>query len=83
MKVLERYATQPGNCRSRKPARLIWMYTLGKSRQKIIADLRISEETLEKHFACWIVEGVSGLTKAYHPELTFKKIADSILKEKK
>jgi len=69
MAVLERFATQPGNYRSRKPARLVWLYTLGEAREKILADLKVSETTLERWFERWINYGVSGLTKFSHPEL--------------
>lgn len=67
MAILERYATQPGNVRSRKPARLIYLYTLGRSRAEILADLRISEATAVKYFNRWITDGLSGVTRAYHP----------------
>lgn len=62
MKYLEEFATQPGNIRSRKPARLIWLYTQGQARADILADLRVSEATLEKWFQWWIDEGVRGVT---------------------
>ena len=62
MKYLEQFATQPGNCRSRKPARLIWLYTQGNSHEEILADLRVSEATLEKWFQWWIDDGVRGVT---------------------
>jgi hypothetical protein len=79
MQVLERFATQPANHRSRKPARLIWLYTLGWSRKAILADLRVSNclrpcrarhgWTLTRYFNCWIDDGVPGLTRMSHPEL--------------
>lgn len=69
MTYLELFANQPGNCRSRKPARLIWLYTNGKSRNEIMADLRVSEATLEKWFQTWIEQGVAGLAGTEIPEL--------------
>ena len=69
MEILECYASQPGNYKSRKPARLIWLYTLGKSRAEILADLNISERTLERYFERWIDYGVMGVTGQDHPEL--------------
>ena len=62
MKYLEQFATQPGNCRSRKPARLIWLYTQGTSHKEILTDLRVSEATVEKSFQRWIDDGVRGVT---------------------
>jgi hypothetical protein len=69
MKILERFATQPANHRSRKPARLIWLYTLGWSRKAILADLRVSNWTVTCYFNRWIADGVPGLTRMSHPEL--------------
>lgn len=62
MDVLRRYAEQPGNIRSRKPARLIYLYTLGWSVADIEADLRLSSDTLQKYFMRWIEYGVQGVT---------------------
>jgi transposase len=61
MYFLEAVATQPGNIRSRKPARLIWLYTLGTSRDEILDDLRVSERTLAKWFGWWIEDGLNGV----------------------
>lgn len=61
MEALEVLANQPANFRSRKPARLIWLYTLGVPREGILADLKKSEATLERHFETWINYGVHGL----------------------
>jgi hypothetical protein len=69
MVILEKFANQSGNIRSRKPSRLIWLYTKGASQVEILDDLRISEQTLEKYFARWVQYGVSGLTRLEHPEL--------------
>lgn len=69
MRILERYANQPGNICSRKPARLIWLYSLGIEKQVILADLKLSESRLAEYFQRWIDYGVSGLTGYIHPEL--------------
>lgn len=69
MSILKQFATQSGNRRSRKPARFIWLYTLGEPRDDILADLRVSETTLKRWFERWIDYGVSGLTGFTHPEL--------------
>lgn len=69
MSALEMVATQPGNIRSRKPARLIWLYTRGVPRETILADLRKSEATLERYFEAWIDGGVPALTRMSHPQL--------------
>ncbi|MBN1661924.1 MAG: hypothetical protein JXA93_26255, partial [Anaerolineae bacterium] len=61
MKRLEPVATQPANHRSRRPARLIYLYALGYSREAILADLKIREQTLAQYFERWIDYGVSGV----------------------
>jgi hypothetical protein len=69
MKYLKAHATQPGNIRSRKPARLIYLYTMGLPRTEIIADLKVDESTLDRWFTRWIESGVAGVTGLVYEEL--------------
>ena len=69
MAILEKFANQPANIRSRKPARLVWLYTLGIGKAEIISDLKVPEKKLEQYFQRWIDYGVRGVTGYAHPEL--------------
>lgn len=65
MEIIEPFADQPANMKSRKPARLIVLYTRGVSRQDVLDDLNISERDVERYFARWIIFGVDGLIQLH------------------
>ena len=61
MKRLQAVAEQPANIRSRIPARVVYLYALGWSRQAILDDLMRSEKTITGYFERWIDGGVSAV----------------------